>query len=95
MTCPRCSCPDCQAARLDPIEAKALQLRQACTDFGIIVTVDGYVDEAGAARLLSRSRKTLKNQRHAGMAPPHRKLGKVAEYRLEDLAAALVEAENS
>jgi len=61
-------------------------LRRGCADMGIRVSHDGYVDEAGAAQLLGKSKSTLRNWRDQYRPIPFRRfLGKI-EYSLADIA---------
>ncbi|MER9596086.1 hypothetical protein [Mesorhizobium sp. M0244] len=65
------------------------QLRQACADLAIPLLFNETVTEADAARLLCRSRLTLRNRRLADQPIPFAKIGGRVSYRLIDLAAYL------
>jgi hypothetical protein len=94
MTCPRCTCPDCRAAHADPIDGKVIELREACGRSSIVVTGDGCIAEADAARLLNLSPKTLANRRATGDALlVARKVGRQVQISLRDIAGYLIGTE--
>jgi hypothetical protein len=62
------------------------QLRVVAVDVGIVVGADDAVSQSDAARLTSRSPKTLRNVRADGAPPAFRKLAGRARYSLTDLA---------
>lgn len=64
-------------------------LRRRCLELGIPI-VDDTIDEAGAARLVDRSRYTLRNQRLTyGNGVPSERSGGRTRYRLHDIAEYL------
>ncbi|MCZ4091681.1 hypothetical protein [Sinorhizobium psoraleae] len=64
-------------------------LRQACIDLAIPVGFNDSVSEEDAARLLHRSRFTLRNRRLADEPIPFMRSGNRVMYRLCDLAKFL------
>jgi hypothetical protein len=64
-------------------------LTAACAEQAITVSADGYILESAAARLLGRSKTTLRNWRYEARPLPFRLLGGRIEYRLADLASFL------
>ena len=69
-----------------PAPDPVADLRSACADLGIRVSHDGYVDEAGAAELLGKSKSTLRNWRTQHAPIPHRRFLAKIEYSLADIA---------
>src|SRR5687768_6628265 len=63
------------------------ELRAACSEHGIPVTITGFVREADAARLCDVSVRTLRDWRRSGVGPPAVRMGGW-RYSLEGLAAA-------
>jgi hypothetical protein len=80
------ACPYC--GRAWPEERDELeQLRLLAGELGILIDVDDTVDEAGAARLLDRSPKTLRNWRTEVIGPDHVKRGSRVRYPIANLIA--------
>ncbi|MCZ2099465.1 MAG: hypothetical protein LC121_25030 [Anaerolineae bacterium] len=64
---------------------------------GIVVSADGRVGEADAARLIGMAPESLRNARSEGTAPPHYKVsiaGARISYRLADVAVWLEKFRN-
>ncbi|WP_018235630.1 hypothetical protein [Ensifer sp. BR816] len=72
--------------RYEPQIGAAGLLRQACIDLAIPIGVDDTVSEADAARLLGRSKLTLRNRRLTDNPIPFVRSGSRVMYRLSDLA---------
>ena len=77
-------------AEPDPVDFRTEQLRQACIDLGLPVSGDGFVKEDAAARLLNRSRITIRNWREMHRPLEFRRVGRLIEYDLRVIAAYLV-----
>ena len=73
----------------EPNFGKLDQLRAACRDLQIPVSVDGFVLERDAAQLIGKAPHTLKNWRDQRRPIPFRKLGGRIQYDLAELAAFL------
>lgn len=93
-------CPHCAGTgKIDALQVQAasiatlvIALQAACAADGANVTGDGRVDEATAARLVGRSKGTLRNWRAAERPIPYLKRRRGVLYSLEDIAAWMVAA---
>jgi hypothetical protein len=76
--------------RLLAVDLATKTLMESAEDFGLVVSGDRRVNEAGAAKLLGFSHKHLKAIRHAGNGPVVYAVGvdgSRLSYRLSDLAS--------
>lgn len=90
-----CTCPTCgRPLPTDPAEQMIERLRDACRDNGYFITWDGYIAEKDAAALLDRKHGTLRSWRGMNRPLPYRKLSGRVQYRLVDIAALLISAED-
>ncbi|SIT53156.1 hypothetical protein BQ8794_100047 [Mesorhizobium prunaredense] len=77
-----------------PLDAKIDVVETACLKRGIPVTADAYVRQVDAAALLGLSPFTLRNQRlNGGVAIASRLNGRIVEYAIAGIAAALLARE--
>lgn len=70
----------------DQLASTAAAIRAACVAMGAPVTADGCIDEATAARMLGKARKTLRNWRHQGRPIPYTVRNRRVQYRIDALA---------
>jgi hypothetical protein len=96
MSVRQCTCPTCGGTGLieaddDAVDAIVLELRQDCAELGIAIGSSRTVTEQDAARLLSRAPTTLRNWRFNGQPIPVQRINNRVRYRLQDLAAWLLE----
>lgn len=75
------------ATDLALVEARLRKLEVICAEAGIAI-VDGFISEAGAARLLNLAHGSLRHQRRAHRAPRHFKgiAGFRVCYEVRDIA---------
>ncbi|MBM2711672.1 hypothetical protein JQK88_10480 [Mesorhizobium caraganae] len=77
-----------------PLDAKIDVVEMACLRRGILLTADGFVRQPDAAALLGVSPFTLRNQRlNGGAAIASRQNGRIVEYAIAGIAAALLARE--
>ncbi|CAN7769591.1 hypothetical protein [Mesorhizobium sp. LjNodule214] len=77
-----------------PLDAKIDVVETACLKRGILVTADGYVRQPAAASLLGIAPTTLRNRRlNGGAAIASRSNGRIVEYAIAGIAAALLARE--
>ena len=72
-----------------PAIAGAEMMRAACRMRGIEISWDGYVIEKYAAPLVRWKPNTMRNRRTTDTPIPFRKIGRHAEYAIDDLVAWL------
>lgn len=77
-----------------PLDIKIEIVETACLKRGILVSADGFIRQADAANLLAIAPHTLRNRRlNGGVAIAHRLNGKMVEYSIVGIAAALLARE--
>jgi hypothetical protein len=90
-----CECCGSRLSANQALQLKVEALTALIEAAAIQTTFDGFLDERAAAAVLACSPLTLRNRRLTDAPIPFRKLGRRAQYSVQDLAKFLLDTETN